>query len=506
MDSSLSLILTFLPLVGALLVLFAPLRGSDEGSPALWRLAQAIGLITFIVSLPLWTGYGPGTEGVKYLFSVPWFHIQSLQVHFTLGVDGLSVLLVLLTTLISAVVLFSAGSHIKKRAREFLFWLLVMECGMIGVFLALDFFTFYVFWEVMLIPLYFLIGIWGGKRRLYATLKFFIYTVAGSVLMLLAIIFLVRTPLMIPGNEVPVLTSSILDHLQYLNLPVTTQYYLFLAFAIAFLIKVPTVPFHTWLPDAHVEAPTAGSVILAGVLLKMGTYGLIRFCLPLFPKATLFFAPWLMVIGVIGLLYGAFLAWAQSDLKKLVAYSSISHLGPIVLGTFALNAYGLEGSVIQMISHGVATPALFLLVGMIYERRHTREISAFGGIAKTMPIFAFFLVLTTFASVGLPGLSGFVGEFLIFVGAFKAWPVLGAIATAGVIFGAVYMLSMVRRVLFGPIRHEENKHLKDLNLREILVLTPLVILFVWIGLFPGQFTSRTSKTLAQIQAKVLEAR
>jgi len=506
LDSSLPLILTFLPLAGALGILVAPVRGRDGGAASLWGFAQLIGVATFLASLPLWFGYGPGEEGVKFAFSADWFRFQTLQVRFALGVDGLSVLLILLTTLVSMLVLFSASSHIKDRAREFLFWLLVMESGMLGVFLALDFFTFYVFWEVMLIPLYFIIGIWGGPRRRYATIKFFLYTMAGSVLMLLAIVWLVSHPLTLPGAGGPALTSSILDHTAHLRLPASTQTWLFLAFAVAFLIKVPAVPFHTWLPDAHVEAPTSGSVILAGVLLKMGTYGLIRFCLPLFPLATLDFAPILMGIGLVGLLYGAFLAWAQSDLKKLVAYSSISHLGPIVLGTFALNALGLEGSVLQMISHGLATPALFLLVGMIYERRHTREIGDFGGLARVMPRFAFFLMLATFASVGLPGLSGFVGEFMIFLGAFQASPWIGAVAAAGVIFGAVYMLSMMRRVAFGPLRSEENRRLKDLSLRESLVLVPLVVLFVWIGVSPSTFTSRTSKTLAQIQAKVEQAR
>jgi len=498
MSESLALLVTFLPLIGALLVLITPSK--DDSGTALWRLAQAIATITFLISIPFWFGYGPDAAGVKFRSTFPWFRFQSLVVNFDLGIDGLSLLLVLLTTLIGVVVMFSARSHIKSRHREFLVWMLVMECGMLGVFMALDFFAFYVFWEVMLVPLYFVVGIWGGPRRRYAAMKFFLYTVAGSVLMLLAIIYLVSNP--IPTPDGLVLSSSILDHIKYGQLSEASQHWLFLAFAIAFLIKVPTVPFHTWLPDAHVEAPTSGSVILAGVLLKMGTYGLVRFCLPMFPLATAFYALPLMILGVIGLIYGAFLAWAQGDMKKLVAYSSISHLGYVVLGIFSVSQEGLEGSVIQMISHGVATPALFLLVGMIYERRHTRAISEYGGLARSMPRFAFFLMLATFASIGLPGLSGFIGEFLILIGTFLVNPVIGAIAVLGVIFGAVYMLSMVRRVIFGPLTHSENKKLEDLNLRECLVLTPLVVLFFWIGLFPSSFTSRTTHTLAEIKQAV----
>jgi NADH-quinone oxidoreductase subunit M len=349
------------------------------------------------------------------------------------------------------------------------------------------------------------IGIWGGKRRRYAAIKFFLYTVAGSLLMLLAIIWIISIPVAMPG-ETPLATSSILAHIEHGAIPTGTQWWLFLAFAIAFLIKVPTIPFHTWLPDAHVEAPTAGSVVLAGVLLKMGTYGLIRFCLPLFPHATIEFAPLLMAIGAIGIVYGAFLAWAQRDLKKLVAYSSISHMGYVVLGTFALNIEGLTGGMLQMIAHGVATPALFLLVGMVYERRHTRQIADFGGIAKVMPVYAFFMVMATLASVALPGLSGFPGEFSILWGAFNASLLWGIVGAFGVIFGAVYMLSMVRRAIFGPLTSDENRALKDCNLREILVMTPLLLLFVWIGLRSGDFTSRTEKTLEQVIQKVEAAR
>ena len=500
-----SLIVTFLPLVGAFLVLLAPSEGEGTGSTLLWRIAQATGIMTLLLAIPFWTRFDVSSADAQFVFDMPWFQLNLLDAHLRLGIDGLSVLLVLLTCFISMLVLFSARSHVKLRDREFLAWLLTMECGMLGVFMSFDFFSFYIFWEVMLVPLYFIIGIWGGERRLYAAMKFFIYTVLGSVLMLIAIIWLVSNPLQVPGVG-QVYSSDILLHAQYSDLPHQTQAWLFGAFTIAFLIKVPTVPFHTWLPDAHVEAPTSGSVVLAGILLKMGTYGLIRFCLPIFPHATLSFAPLLMWIGLIGLIYGAFLAWAQQDLKKLVAYSSISHLGYVVMGTFALNQIALEGSVLQMISHGLATPALFLLVGMIYERRHTRQIAEFGGIARVMPRFAFFLVFATFASIGLPGLSGFVGEFLILLGSFLENRWIGALAAFGIIFGAIYMLSMVRRVLFGPLHRAENRALKDLNWRECLILAPLMLLFIWIGVFPSTFTEKTSKTLEKIQLRVRSAR
>jgi NADH-quinone oxidoreductase subunit M len=510
-DVAYPLLVTFLPLLGALLLPLVPTR---HGTQHAWALARLVATASFVFSIPIFLGYSPAettnAQGVAFEVDAPWFTValfanQALTARFHLGVDGLSLLLVLLTTFVSMLTLFSARSHVRHREKEFLFWALLMETGMVGVFLALDFFLFYVFWELMLVPLYFIIGIWGGERRLYASIKFFLYTLAGSLLMLVAIIWMVSHPIQLPGQLGPTVTTSILDHAMNRTAPFpeSAQWLLFAAFAIAFAVKVPVFPFHTWLPDAHVEAPTAGSVVLAGVLLKMGTYGLVRFCLPMFPAATVQAAPFLMALGVVGILYGAFLAWSQGDLKKLVAYSSISHLGYVVLGTFALNPEGLAGGLLQMVNHGLATPALFLLVGMVYERAHTRHIADFGGIARTMPLFAFFLVMATFASVGLPGFNGFVGEFLCLLGGFKSSKTLGTLAALGVLFGAVYMLSMVRRVLFGPLP-EGRERLPDLRRGECAVLAPLVVLFLWIGCYPEALLSKVRPTLDRIQRVAME--
>ncbi len=501
---TLSLIVTLLPLLGALLVLLSP-AATDGKNMLPWRLAQLTGVLTFVATLPFWFSYGVGSEGVQYAFAFDWFRLGQMQVQFSLGIDGLSVLLVLLTNLLSMLVYFSASSQIQERPKQFLVWLLLMQCGMLGAFMALDFFTFYLFWELMLIPLFFLIGIWGGERRRYAAIKFFFFTGAGSALMLLAIIWIVRSELALPDLGL-VQSSSILDHLRYGSIPAEVQSWLFLAFALAFLIKLPSLPFHGWLLDAQVEAPSSVSLLLAGVSLKMGAYGLIRFCLPLFPVATLQFAPLLMGLGAIGIVYGAFLAWAQRDLKKLIAYSSISHMGFVVQGCFALNAEGLNGSLLQMIAHGVATPALFLLAGMLYQRRQTWQIAEFGGLARVMPVYAFFMVMAVMASVALPGLSGFPGELLILLGAFDtsfSWGVVGAL---GMIFGAVYMLSMLRRCLFGPLSRDENRQLKDCSLREQVLIAPLILLFLWIGVRPGDFTGRSEKTIEQVIQKVDAAR
>ncbi len=368
--------------------------------------------------------------------------------------------------------------------------MLLLETGMIGTFVALDTFLFYVFWELMLIPMYFLIGIWGGKRRIYATIKFFIYTMAGSLLMLVALIVLYQ----LHQAQFGTYSASIVD-LYRVNVPWGLEKWMFGAFALAFAIKVPLFPFHTWLPDAHVEAPTGGSVILAGVLLKMGTFGFIRYALPLFPDATYAYGPTLVVLAVIGVIYGALVAMVQSDIKKLVAYSSVSHMGIVMLGLFAMNSMGMSGAVYQMLGHGISTGALFLLVGMLYERRHTREISEYGGLAKVVPLFAFTFMVVTFSSIGLPGLNGFVGEILVLMGSFQYHPVATAFAATGVILGAVYMLWVYQRVIFGPLTNDANKDLPDMNKREIAYMTPLLILIVLMGVYPQPFLERMAPSV-----------
>jgi len=401
---------------------------------------------------------------------------------YALGVDGMSILLVLLTTLITPVAILSSWTSINEREKEYYAFMLLLEMGMIGVFVALDLFLFYIFWEFTLVPMYFLIGIWGGSERRYAAIKFFLYTMAGSLLMLLAILYLG-----LAGG-----TFYLLDLID-LDIPLQTARWLFLAFAVAFAIKVPVWPLHSWLPDAHVQAPTAGSVILAGVLLKMGTYGFVRFNLPLFPEASAEFAPYIAALAIIGIIYGAIVSYAQQDMKKLVAYSSVSHLGFVMLGIFSLNAIGIQGAILQMINHGLSTGALFLLVGMIYERRHTRDMDEFGGIWRAMPVFSALSLIVTLSSMGLPGLNGFVGEFTILLGSFNS-PVLGAqpwiftaFATTGVILAAIYLLYMFQKVYLGPLDKPENKALSDINVREILTLVPLLIFIFWIGLYAAPF-------------------
>ena len=386
------------------------------------------------------------------------------------------------------------GNGIQKQVRGYLMLFLILETGMLGVFLALDFFLFYVFWEVMLLPMYFLIGIWGGERRIYAAVKFFLFTLVGSLLMLVAILWLGYTHFELTGTW-----SFSYEALMLLDLPIVPQLWLFGAFAAAFLIKVPVFPVHTWLPDAHVEAPTGGSVILAGVLLKLGTYGLLRFGLPLFPHASMEAQPLLVTLAVIGILYGALVAWVQTDMKKLVAYSSIAHLGFVVLGLVAINLMAWEGALLQMVNHGLSTGALFLLVGMLYDRRHTKKFEDFGGLAAVVPVFAFFLVFSTLASVGLPALNGFVGEFLILAGSYRTLPWwVVALATFGVVLAAVYLLKMLYRTLWGPLTHEENRDLKDLDLREMAALVPLCVLMLWIGVAPEMFLAQSRPALDEL--------
>jgi len=486
---------TFLPLVGALALMLVP-RRLDA---VLRGGALAVGVATFALSLPLFSRFDASSADYQFEEMARW--IPTLGASYHLGIDGISLLLVLLTTFITPLALASAWRAIEERSKEFVITLLVLETGMIGVFVSLDLFLFYVFWEAMLIPMYFIIGIWGGAERIYAAVKFVLYTLVGSVLMLIAILALYYQH----GAVTGLFTFDLPTLARWVMPAGPAQSLMFLAFALAFAIKVPVFPFHTWLPDAHVEAPTAGSVILAGVLLKMGTYGFLRFCLPLFPDASLTFGPLVFALAVIGIVYGAWVSTVQPDLKKLVAYSSVSHLGFVMLGIFTLNVQGLMGGVIQMINHGLSTGALFLMVGMIYERRHTRLITEFGGLWKVIPAFSALFLVVTLSSLGLPGLNGFVGEFLILLGAFQVNPWLAAVAATGMIFAAVYLLWMYQRVIFGDVTQEANESLRDLAPREWAVLVPVVLLIVWIGVYPVTFTRPTEATIealiGQVQSK-----
>jgi NADH-quinone oxidoreductase subunit M len=472
----------FLPAVGALVLALFP--AGDHAN--LKATTLGVTTVTFLVSVLLWTGFQYGAPGYQFSTDVPW--IQEFGIGYRVGIDGISLVLIVLTTFLMPLTVLGAWSAVEKRVKEFCMAMLVLESGMLGAFAALDLFLFYVFWEAMLIPMYFLIGIWGGQRRVYAAVKFFIFTMAGSLLMLIAIL-VVAHGAGAGGGWSFALSDAIARVVDpRMGFTLAQQRWLFAAFALAFAIKVPMFPVHTWLPDAHVEAPTAGSVILAGVLLKLGVYGFIRYAFPLFPAAAIEALPVLGWLAVIGIIYGALVAWVQPDMKKLVAYSSVSHLGFCMLGLAAFTTEGIGGAVFVMIAHGVSTGALFLLVGVLYERRHTRVLADYGGIAKKVPIFAFFLVLTVMASAGLPALSGFPGEFLVLLGTFTAGPtqmVWAVLAATGVILAAVYLLWMVQKVLFGPLQNPANEHLKDMNLREIIVLAPLMVLAVYLGLRPG---------------------
>ncbi len=480
-------LIVFLPLIGALSLLVLP-RSTGRGSIRRWALI--VSAVEFVVSLRLLFGWQ--IRGGMQFVDGPAAWIPELGIGYHLGVDGISLFLVLLTTLLTTLAVLASWGFVAERERSYYFWILLLETGCLGVFLALDTVLFYVFWEVVLIPMYFLIGRWGSERRVYAALKFFLYTMAGSALMLVAIIVLYFV-----GGSFDLLTLY-----DGPAIPKDLQTWLFLAFALAFAIKVPLFPFHTWLPDAHVQAPPAGSVLLAGVLLKMGTYGFLRFCLPLFPQAVETFAPYLVVLSIIGIIYGAMVALSQRDVKSLVAYSSISHLGLVVLGIFVFNKQSLAGSVLQMVNHGLSTGALFLLVGMIYARRHTRLIADFGGLWKRMPRFGLFLLLATLASIGLPGLNGFVGEFTILVGVFKKHWVYAAFAATGLILGAWYMLTLVRRVMHGPLENPANQELPDLSPREVWTLVPIVVLFFVIGIFPGLLLTRIEPSVIALMEEM----
>src|SRR5947199_4629638 len=494
-------IICYLPLLGALVIAF----GMKSSQAALIRkVATGFVFVDFLLSLPLWFLFDRGGALFQFRESADW--IKSIGVRYEFGIDGIALLLVLLTTLLGVLAFLSSWTAIHDREKEYYIFLLLLQSGMLGVFMALDFFLFYVFWEVMLVPMYFLIGIWGGPRRLYAAIKFFLYTLVGSVLMLLGILALYfynsSGLLGWKGLHHPATFSIIQFHEIGHLIPPDLQLWIFLAFFVGFAIKVPMFPFHTWLPDAHVEAPTAGSVILAGVLLKMGTYGFIRFSLPILPAATMRLLPWVAGLSLIGIIYGALVAMAQKDMKKLVAYSSVSHLGFVMLGMFALNGPGLNGSVLQMINHGLSTGALFLLVGVIYERRHTRLIAEYGGLSQVMPVYAIVFLIITMSSIGLPTLNGFVGEFTILVGAFNRVWWWGLIAALGIVLGAAYMLWMYQRVFFGPLTNPENRGLQDLNRREVLYLAPLIILCFWIGLYPKPFLAVLEKPVNYVVAKV----
>ncbi|HZN54261.1 MAG TPA: NADH-quinone oxidoreductase subunit M [Candidatus Polarisedimenticolaceae bacterium] len=493
-------VVAYLPLVGALLCLSLP--RARPGVVA--RIAAAVAGLDLLASLPLWfswSGAPADAYGYRFVLDAPW--IESLGIRYIVGVDGISMLLVLLTTLLGFLAIVASWSAIDRRESQYYAYLLILQTGMIGVFVSLDTFLFYVFWEVMLVPMYFLIGMWGGPRRIYASVKFFLYTLLGSVLMLIGILALYVHHRTVTG--VATFDVRLLQSMGAWPDWVDLQIWVWLAFFLAFAIKVPMFPFHTWLPDAHVEAPTAGSVILAGVLLKMGGYGFLRFSLPMLPDATRRFAPWMLALCVIGVIYGAVVALVQRDWKKLVAYSSVSHLGLCMMGVFALNVQGLTGGILQMLNHGLSTGALFLLVGIVYEQRHTRDLSEFGGLVRVMPWFAVVFMIMTLSSIGMPLIpgNGFTGEWTILVGTFllpsKVWAVLGA---TGLVLGATYMLWLYQRTMFGPLDREENRGLKDLGRREWAYLLPLVVLAFWIGLRPAPIFEVLDEPVRRIVAQV----
>ena len=491
-------LITFLPLVGAILLLMV----GREQIRSLRNLALLVSVATFAVSLPVPFLYDQTTPAMQFVERAGW--IPSLGVTYFVGLDGISLWLVMLTTFLSPLAILCSFESIKHRAKEYYVFMLVLETGMLGVFLSLDFFLFYVFWEVMLVPMYFLIGVWGSDRRLYSAIKFFLYTLFGSVVMLLGILAIY----FYAGAQTGTYTFDVLALMRvaypngsvfdFLGVSLGFQDLVWLSFALSFAIKVPMFPFHTWLPDAHTDAPTAGSVILAGVLLKMGTYGFLRFNLPMFPEASQHFVPMIFVLSIIAIIYGAMVCMVQPDMKRLIAYSSVSHMGFIMLGMFAFNAQGVQGSLLQMINHGLSTGGLFLIVGLIYDRRHTRQIAELGGLSKQMPIYATLFAIIMFSSMGLPGLNGFIGEFLILIGAFQVGWWWGAFAVTGIVLGAAYMLWLYQRTMFGEITKEENKTLKDLDAREIATLIPIIALCFWIGLYPAPFLRAMEVSIANV--------
>ncbi len=493
MDQHLLTILLSIPLAGLLVLFLIP--GKNKDLIRVW--ANLVGFAGFLVSLPLVTRFQNGSAGYQFEERASW--IPSLGVHYHIGIDGISLLLVMLTTLMSFIAILCSWSSIQDRVKEYYAMFLLLETGMLGVFLSLDFFLFYIFWELVLVPMYFIIGVWGGPRKLYAAIKFFLYTLAGSVLMLLGILTLYFNHY----EQFHFYSFEIAD-LMRVNLPLATQQIVFWSFFLGFAIKVPMFPFHTWLPDAHVEAPTAGSVILAAVLLKMGTYGFLRFSLPLLPQASIDqkIVQVLAILSIIGIIYGALVSLMQQDWKKLIAYSSVSHLGFCTLGIFSLNPNGIAGSVIQQINHGISTGMLFMVIGVIYERRHTREIKEYGGLAHVMPKFAIVFAFAMLSSAGLPLLNGFVGEFTIMQGAFEANRMWAAFAVTGVILGAAYLLWLYQRTMLGQVTNGKNLTIPDMNLRELATFAPLIAWSIWIGIYPKPYFEILQRPVAQIVERV----
>jgi NADH-quinone oxidoreductase subunit M len=490
MSHYLSLIL-FTPLIGAFLILLI----NKQNENAIRWVANVVAFAGFVISVPLWFWFNPQGPDFQFIERAPW--IPSIGADYFIGIDGLSTLLILLTTMMGSIAVLSSWNAITERLKEYYIFLLVLQTGMLGAFMSLDFLLFFLFWEVMLVPMYFLIGIWGSANRLYSAIKFFLYTLVGSVVMLLGIL-----ALYFYHHQVTGVYSFDVTLFHKLNVPPDLQWWVFLAFFLGFAIKVPMFPFHTWLPDAHTDAPTAGSVILAAVLLKMGTYGFIRFSLPILPEATRTFTPFVAFLCIVGIVYGALVALAQKDWKRLVAYSSVSHMAMVMLGMFALNPVGITGSIIQQLNHGISTGALFLLVGVVYERRHTREISEYGGLSKVMPVYAAVFLFMTMSSIGLPTLNGFIGEFLILQGVFMHSMMWAAFAASGVVLGAAYMLYLYQRTMFGKIENPKNEHLPDLSLRELATFAPLIVLAIWIGLYPKPFLDRLETSVQHVVARV----
>jgi len=493
MNYYLSIIL-FTPLVGALLILLI----NKQNENAIRWIANITAFMGFVISVPLWFWYNPQGPEFQFQERLPW--IPSIGAEYFIGIDGLSTLLILLTTMMGFIAILSSWNAITERVKEYYIFLLVLQSGMLGAFMALDFMLFFLFWEVMLVPMYFLIGIWGSANRLYSAIKFFLYTLVGSVIMLLGILALYFAYHNDPAN-LGAYTFDITRYRHYAFAP-GLQWWVFLAFFCGFAVKVPMFPLHTWLPDAHTDAPTAGSVILAAVMLKMGTYGFLRFSLPILPEGTHAFVPMMILLSIIGIVYGALVALARKDWKRLVAYSSVSHMAMVMLGMFALNPVGLTGSIIQQLNHGISTGGLFLLVGVVYERRHTREISEYGGLSKVMPVYAAIFLVMTMSSIGLPTLNGFIGELLILQGVFVANKVWAAFAGSGVVLGAAYMLYLYQRTMFGKVENPKNERLLDLSHREFATFAPLLVLAVWMGIYPAPFLRRLETSVQPIMMRV----